>query len=279
MYNFLINESAYSSMAQVSKRNPNTVEFIAILQEAGVKNRNGRIYLKEVLDSALRSPYIQERLRTKSFYLEAGHPLDENVQRQMTIDQRNIAAILKEYWWEGNILKGRLETANTAVGRDMKGLIEQGSQVAFSLRAQGNVHYDSQLQATVVDAPIQIATYDWVVNPSHDKAFLESICEDTRVSFFGQGKRILALTESTQLFEQGKMVSLNETPEPTVLDFAQHYYKKIKPLNETYLYRESDELTVNGQFAILQNQEENSTKKVVLEDYILKDIKHRITKL
>ena len=64
---FLINESAYSSMAQVSKRNPNTIEFIAVLQEAGVKNRNGRIYLKEVLDSALRSPYIQERLRTKSF--------------------------------------------------------------------------------------------------------------------------------------------------------------------------------------------------------------------
>ena len=144
----------------------------------------------------------------------------------MTIDQRNIAAILKEYWWEGNILKGRLETANTAVGRDMKGLIEQGSQVAFSLRAQGNVHYDSQLQATVVDAPIQIATYDWVVNPSHDKAFLESICEDTRVSFFGQGQRTLALTESAQLFEQGKMVSLNETPEPTVIDYAQHYYKK-----------------------------------------------------
>jgi hypothetical protein len=42
----------------------------------------------------------------------------------------------------------------------MKGLIEQGSRVAFSLRAQGNVHRDAQLNATIVESPIQIATYD-----------------------------------------------------------------------------------------------------------------------
>ena len=40
----------------------------------------------------------------------------------MTIDLRNVAFIIKEIWWEGDLLKGRCETANTAVGRDMKGL-------------------------------------------------------------------------------------------------------------------------------------------------------------
>jgi hypothetical protein len=276
MYNFLIQESAISVEPQVSRKNKDTVEFIAVMQEADKPNRNGRIYYKSVLEQALNSPYVQERLRTKSFYVEAGHPSDPSVQRQMTIDQRNIAAILKEFWWEGNLLKARLETANTAIGRDMKGLIEQGSRVAFSLRAQGNVHRDAQLNATIVESPIQIATYDWVVNPSHDKAFLESICEATSHAFFGQGSQQIALAESAELFEEGKITPIKEE-QKFYIDYAQYYHKKIKPLNEAYLYDPKDKLTIDDKFALLENENEN--KKVVLEDYILKDLRYRIRNL
>jgi hypothetical protein len=279
MYNFLISESAYSAAPVISKRNPNTVEFIAVMQEADRPNRNGRIYYKTVLEQALKSPYVQERLNTKTFYCEAGHPSDTSVQRQMTIDQRNIAAIVKEFWWEGNLLKARLETADTAIGRDMKGLIEQGSRVAFSLRAQGNVHRDETVGATIVEAPIQIATYDWVVNPSHDKAFLESICEATMGCLFNKGTNEMALVESTKLYEEGSLTPLTEVVQPTVIDYAKNYHKKIKSLSEAYVFSEEDQLSVNGKFAILNNPKENVTKKVVLEDYVLKDVRHRIKKL
>jgi hypothetical protein len=279
MNNFLIQESAFSNTPVISKKNENTVEFIAVLQEADRPNRNGRIYYKSVLEQALQSPYIQERIRTKSFYLECGHPSDTSVQRQMTIDQRNIAAILKEFWWEGNLLKGRIETANTTVGRDMKGLIEQGSRVAFSLRAQGNVHFDQSINATIVEAPIQIATYDWVVNPSHDKAFLETICEDTRCSLFGvkESSNRLVLAESINLFENGNLISLTEVTQPVVLDYAKSFWKKVKPLSEAYIHAEGDKLVVADKIATVVN--ENVTKKVVLEDFLLKDIRHRIARL
>jgi len=277
MNNFLITEAAMSVAPTISKKNPNTIEFIAVLQEADKPNRNGRMYPKAVLEQALQAPYVQERLRTKSMFSEAGHPSDTSVQRQMTIDQRNIACIIKEFWWEGNLLKAKIETANTAIGRDMMGLIEQGSRVAFSLRAQGNVHRDERLGLTIVEAPIQIATYDWVVNPSHDKAFLEAICEETRFSFFGKKGLQLALTESLQLFENGNVIPLNEIIERKVIDYAKNYGKKIKALSEAYIYDVKDKLSVDGHFAILEN--ETTTKKVMLEDYLLKDLRYKIRNL
>jgi hypothetical protein len=287
MRNFLINESAISAEPTISKKNKNTVEFIAVMQEADKPNRNGRVYYKSVLEQALQSPYVQERLRTKSMYVESGHPFDTSVQRQMTIDQRNIAAIIKEFWWEGNLLKARLETADTAIGRDMRGLIEQGSRVAFSLRAQGNVHRDEKLGVTVVEAPIQIATYDWVVNPSHDKAFLETICEDTRCGLFGikeskslvLNESVSLLSESARLYEEGRLIPLSETESNEVLafDYTKTYFKKIKPLSEAYVYDPKDILKVDGKFGLLENG--NVRKKVMLEDYLLKDIRHRILNL
>ena len=156
----------------------------------------------------------------------------------------------------------------------MKGLIEQGSRVAFSLRAQGNVHRDAQLNATIVEAPIQIATYDWVVNPSHDKAFLESICEATKLGFFGAGTQQMSLTESVHLFEEGNLIDISENVQSEVIDYASTYSKKIKKLNEAYLYDPADKLTVDGDFGLLENG--TTRKKVVLEDYLLKDLRHKI---
>lgn len=70
MNNFLINESASYSNVNIQKKNENTVEFITILQEADSLNRNGRIYKKSVLENGINSPYIKERLATKSLYSE-----------------------------------------------------------------------------------------------------------------------------------------------------------------------------------------------------------------
>lgn len=57
---FMINESAVTAAPKVTLNNPNTIEFIAVLQEANKKNRNGRIYNKRVLEEALASPYVRE---------------------------------------------------------------------------------------------------------------------------------------------------------------------------------------------------------------------------
>ena len=65
----------------------------------------------------------------------------------------------------------KIETANTRVGRDMQGLIRQGSKVAFSMRGMSdNVKRDGQY--TRVGSPLMITCWDWVVLPSHPNSYM-----------------------------------------------------------------------------------------------------------
>lgn len=280
---FIINESALSSNPAIHKKHENSVEFITILQEAEKQNRNGRIYHKEVLEQALKSPYIQERLRTNSWFGEAGHPEDSSVQRQMTVDLKNIAFIIKEFWWEGNLLKARCETANTAVGRDMMGLIEQGVKVAFSLRAQGNVHQDPVTGKTIVESPIQIVCYDWVGVPSHDSAFLQSVCEETRSAML-YGNRFpnkqIALVESANIFENGELFDMDKKPEMITEDYTKKYTMNLKKRNDMYMPEAGDVVSsMNLTETVVANHNTNKIKKVLTEDYIVKDIRKSLLNL
>lgn len=275
--NYILQESALYSEVNITKSSPNVVEFIAIIQEANKPNRNGRIYPKAVLEEALNSAYVRERLATKTFYSEAGHPLDSSVQRQMTIDQRNIACIIKEFWWEGDLLKARIETADTAIGRDMKGLIKQGSRVAFSLRAQGQVHKNPVTGLVEVEPGLQICAYDWVVNPSHDKAFLEKICEATLISMYGTNKlNANMLCESANIFDNGMII--DETKEEAAeLDYSKSYNTNLKSIDEMYIPAEGDEV-VSMTEGVTVVKSGNVNKKVLTEDYLVKDIRSRLAK-
>ena len=279
----IIFESALPAEISINKKNPNTVRFITVLQEANKPNRNGRIYPKAVLEKALNSAYVRERLETKSWFVECGHPLDTSVQRQMTIDQRNIAAIINRIWWEGDLLKGELETADTAVGRDIKGLIEQGCRVAFSLRAQGNVHTNPADGMVYVDEPLQICTYDLVVNPSHAKAFMERICEETVHALYKSNKAGLTasiLTESEDLFMNGMIIDTENTTTLTECDYTKTYTSKFKKLEEMYVPAETDEVvSIASDVVTIKNLQEGTIKKVLTEDYLVKDFRNRLSSL
>lgn len=280
MANCIIHESAQFGDVSIQKRNPNTIEFITVLQEANKSNRNGRIYPKAVLEKALNAPNIRERLATKTWFGEAGHPMDTSVQRQMTIDMRNIAFIIKEIWWEGDLLKGRLETADTAVGRDMKGLIEQGCRVAFSLRAQGNVHTNPVTGIVEVEDGLQILGYDWVQVPSHAKAFMEKICEATALAMYKTAKNKLSpmvLCESEDLFINGEVYDPSNEVNPTELDYTKNYTPKFKKVEDMYVPEDDDEvISMDTDTTLIKNESKNVFKKVLTEDYLVKDIRSRI---
>lgn len=281
MKNYILNEAAFTTPVSISAKKSNTTEFIATMQEADAPNRNGRVYPKKVLETALASPYVQERLRTNSFIGEANHPLDTSVQRQMSIDLRNAAFIIKEFWWEGNLLKARCETANTSVGNDMKGLIEQGVQVAFSLRAQGNVHTNPVTGLVEVESPLQICTYDWVLCPSHSKAFMEKICEATSLAMFGVGRSKLEnriLCESEEVFMNGSMIDTSAPVEVSELDYTANYTPKFKKAEDMYVPEDGDEVTSIGvNETLIRN--ENTIKKVLTEDFLVKDFRKRLGSL
>jgi hypothetical protein len=170
---YLITES-YENPIQPEIVNQNkktgSITISTSLQDADTVNRNKRVYSKQVLSNGLQSDYVQERLRTKTWYGEAGHPLKPDLQRQLYIDQSNISHIVTKVWWEGNVLKGHVESANTARGNDFKGLIEQGSKVGFSLRAVGPV-VEKKGDITYVKDPLTMYCYDWMETLVQYKSF------------------------------------------------------------------------------------------------------------
>lgn len=165
-----------------SKRG-NSVIMEVVLQEAELPNRNLRKYPKQVLVEGLKAPRIMERIKMKSLLGESTHPSDASVQRQMTIDHRNISHIIHEYYWDpkdSNILLGKVETADTHIGRDFAGLVRQGMQASFSMRGIGDVIKEGAYVR--VKGPLNIVTWDSVNFPSHEKAYQRSILAESAMA-------------------------------------------------------------------------------------------------
>lgn len=141
------------------------------LQDGDVPNRNDRVYPTSVIKNGIQGDYVQERLKTKSWFGEAGHPLSQSVQRQLRIEHDNISHRINKVWFEDNLLKGEVETTLTARGNDMKGLAKQGARLAFSLRGFGKVT-EKKNNLLYIRDPLNILCYDWVIHPSHKTAYM-----------------------------------------------------------------------------------------------------------
>lgn len=232
------------------------------LQDSDAPNRNKRIYPKSVLEKAIQSEYIQERLATKTFYGEAGHPLKPDLQRQLYTDQGNISHIITSMWWEGNKLKGIVESANTARGRDFAGLIRQGSKVAFSLRAIGPVTEKSGPHVIVKD-PLTMYCYDWVIHPSHPTAYMEQVISESMK--FGT-----TLSENSPIFAPYYYEE--------ALDFIKNESVNFKLVADQIGYdTKSITLSEDAKKVILKDGDKQAT--VLVEDFIQKEVSSYMNKI
>jgi len=132
-----------------------------VLQDGDRVNRNKRLYPASVLELAIKSDYINERIKTKSFYGEAGHPMKADMQRQLTIDHDCISHIISKIWMEGKRVMGIVETARTKSGKNLQGLIRQKSVPGFSMRGVGPV-VEQKKDFVEIKSPLSIFAYDWV---------------------------------------------------------------------------------------------------------------------
>ena len=149
----------------------------AILQEAEVPNRNKRKYTKKAIESGINNPMFHEQLKNKKLFGEANHPLSDSIERQSVVDQTRLSHVIEKVWWEGNILKGEVAAANTAVGKDFASLVRQGCNMAFSMRGLGGV-VKKEGDLTVVYDPLLIIAYDWILYPSHSNAYQTKILKE-----------------------------------------------------------------------------------------------------
>lgn len=172
---YMINESSIVSDYKILNEGTATGSIIieAVLQTAGTANRNGRIYPKAILDRGINAPHIKELINANSWVGEAGHPLNADSVRQVSIDPDRMSHRILSTRWEGNKLIGVVESLNTKNGIEFKNCILQNMRVAFSLRALGATKNTSEGQ--VVIDPMRMVCYDWVVLPSHKEAYMSKV--------------------------------------------------------------------------------------------------------
>lgn len=184
------------------------------------------------------------------------HPLQPTVERQLYIDQNNISHIISAIHWEGNLLKGTVETALTETGKNMQGLIRQGSQVAFSMRGLGPV-CEKQGDITYVKDPLHILTFDWVIHPSHRPAYMEKIVSEDYTPF------------NIKKSESSYFIPLTESE---IKSFIKDESKNVKTISEQYEFNPNDIFAIDKKRNLVYLQEHNNTLAVYLEDYIANEL-------
>lgn len=153
-----------------------------IFMQAEQKNRNGRIYPKAVLESAV-DRYVKEYVSKGRAVGELNHP------EGPAINLDKVSHRITELRWDKNDVYGKALILNTPMGNIAKGLLEGGCQLGVSSRGMGSV---SQTEGTSkVNDDFILATVDIVQDPSAPSAFVNGIMEG--VEYFYKGNEIVAV--------------------------------------------------------------------------------------
>jgi hypothetical protein len=138
-----------------------------VLQRAGAKNQNGRVYPKPILQRELKQ--YQQLIDERRALGELDHP-DNSV-----VSLQNVSHNVVEVGWEGDDVVGTVEILPTPSGNILKELFKSGIKLGISSRGMGSVKDgDNGLE---VQEDFNLIAFDFVSNPSTHGAFLSPVNE------------------------------------------------------------------------------------------------------
>ena len=168
----LISEEVAQSEFLVEQNDKGTKDYKikGIFLQSNIKNRNGRIYPKEVLDKEV-TRYNKEFINKKRAFGELGHPDGP------TVNLERVSHMITKLYPEGKNFIGEAKIMNTPYGKIVKGLIDEGAQLGVSSRGMGSL--ETRGGANYVKDDFYLATAaDIVADPSAPDAFVEGIMEN-----------------------------------------------------------------------------------------------------
>ena len=140
-----------------------------IFMQSEIKNRNGRIYPKEVIQKEVKR-YNKEFVEQDRAFGELGHP------EGPTINLDKVSHMITKLEEDGNNFVGRAKILSTPNGQIVKNLIDDGAKLGVSSRGLGSL--ESKGNPQYVKDDFQLATAgDIVADPSAPEAFVEGIME------------------------------------------------------------------------------------------------------
>lgn len=134
-----------------------------LLQRANAKNKNGRIYTREILARELEryQKFIQER----SAMGELDH-VDQTI-----VSLQKTSHLITEAHWDGDDVRGTVEVlSGTEQGKNLEALVNSRVKIGISSRGVGSVQEINN--NTIVQSDFTLICWDVVSDPSTHGAYL-----------------------------------------------------------------------------------------------------------
>jgi len=139
-----------------------------VFMQAEQKNRNGRVYPKKIMESAVEK-YVNEQVKSGRAVGELNHPDGP------TINLDKVSHRITALEWDGNNVIGKAQILNTPMGQIVQGLLEGGVRVGVSSRGMGTL--EQRGGVNYVKDDFMLNTVDIVQDPSAPDAFVNGIME------------------------------------------------------------------------------------------------------
>ncbi len=167
MAQLLVDVTPFKSVLRESKEKPGTFEVEGVMQRAKAENQNGRVYSKDILVREAKK-YVDEFVKRGNAFGELDHP------ESPVVSLKNASHIVKELYWKGDDLMGKVELLNTPAGNIVKEIIKAGHTIGISSRGTGSVNQTNEGQLEV-QPDFELVCWDFVSNPSTHGAFMNPI--------------------------------------------------------------------------------------------------------
>jgi hypothetical protein len=137
------------------------------LATAEIKNGNGRYYSRKIWDREIDK--YMDSVKNNRAVGELDHP------ESTVINLKNVCHNIKDIWWDGNNIMGRIEILPTPSGNILQALINSGITVGVSSRGMGSVR---QMGETLeVQEDFELLCWDFVSTPSNPGSWMHPLHE------------------------------------------------------------------------------------------------------
>ena len=163
MANVLVNVTPFKPILRESKERPGVFEVEGVMQRAGAKNQNGRIYEKDLLMREVKK-YMTEFVKNGNAFGELDHP------ESQVINLQNVSHVITEWGWDGDHVMGKIEILPTPSGKILLELIKNGVTVGVSSRGMGSLEQRGNVMEVQDD--FELLCWDFVSTPSNPGSFM-----------------------------------------------------------------------------------------------------------
>lgn len=197
------NENSVVQLVEGVKSGEKEYFIEGVFMQSEIKNRNGRVYPKDVMKSEV-ARYVSEFVEPGRAFGELGHP------EGPTINLDRVSHMIQSLTQEGNNWVGRAKILSTPNGQIVKALIDDGAKLGVSSRGLGSIEEKGGAQYVQDDFRLSTAA-DIVADPSAPEAFVEGIYEGLEWHYERGVLKAVEVEQMRQSLRESKQHKLEET--------------------------------------------------------------------